>query len=546
MKFIKIGMNAMKKLTAFILASALFSGTYASASDFYRGGDISSLTYIEDLGGKYYDANGIERDALEILAQNGMNMARIRLSNNPGKGRGDGNYYLKEGYQNEEDCLNLAKRASEAGMDIQFTFNYSDYWSNGTRQIIPSDWVNEIKTDLGYDVSDPTFLKSMTASQRTQIISELETIVYDYTFDIMTKLKKQNTVPQYVSLGNEINGGLLFPFANTYNANMNSSNFELVFGSDISSDDIVCPADMASLAKFINAGYNAVKAVSPETDVIIHLADGTVTATYTWYFDELEKVGAKYDIIGASYYPAWTNSTIDSCVSFCNTLTSKYNKDIIIMETGYNWNEVTTDGYEGQLTSNTVYKDIYPSTQEGHYGYMSALFSGLRSVKNNRCRGVLYWDPLMIHVEDENGKNLSGWAYNEVTDEVEKNVVENTALFDFDGKAILSLNAFREDMLSHSTPAPTERPPKDMHYQISKITEHNSVIKPDIIPSQNAEKAFAIIAQYDENGRLTNVNVGRISPENTNFEAPRASSTAFAKCFIWNADMKMVSEQMKF
>ncbi len=536
----------MKKAIALILSSVLLGGTYASASDFYRGGDISSLTYIEDLGGKYYDANGIERDALEILAENGMNMARIRLSNNPGKGRGDGNYYLKEGYQDEADCLNLAKRAKEAGMDIQFTFNYSDYWSNGTRQIVPSDWVNKIQADLGYDISDPTFLKSMTTSQRTQVISALETVIYDYTFDIMTKLKEQNTTPKYVSLGNEINGGLLFPFANTYAANMNSSNFELVFGSDVSSDDIVCPQDWKSLAKFINAGYNAVKAVSPETKVILHLADGTVTGTYTWYFDELAKVGAKYDVIGASYYPAWTNSTIETCVSFCNTLTSRYNKDIMIMETGYNWNETTTDGYGGQLTSDTVYKDIYPSTQEGHYGYMSALFSGLRSVNNNRCLGALYWDPLMIHVEDENGNNLSGWAYNEATDKVEKNVVENTTLFDFDGKAILSLNAFREDMLSHATPAHPEHPSHNRHYQISKITEENSIIKPEITASEDAEKALAIIAQYDDDGRLINVNVGNIAHDNTDVTATRLPKTSFAKCFVWNEKMEMISEHVRF
>lgn len=533
----------MKKLTAFLLSAAIFGGTCATANDFYRGGDISSLTYIEDLGGKYYDSNGVERDALEILSENGMNMARIRLSNNPGKGRGDGTYYLREGYQDEADCLNLAKRAKDAGMDIQFTFNYSDYWSNGSRQIVPSDWVNQIKTDLGYDISDPTFLKSMAAAQRTQIISALETIVYNYTFDIMSKLREQDTVPKYVSLGNEINGGLLFPFANTYSANMSSSNFELVFGSDTSSDDIVCPEDWASLAKFINAGYNAVKAVSPETEVIIHLADGTVTGTYTWYFDALAKAGAKYDVIGASYYPAWTNSTIETCVSFCNTLTSRYNKDIMIMETGYNWNEVTTDGYPGQLTSDTVYKDIYPSTQEGHYGYMRALFAGLRSVKDNRCAGVLYWDPLMIHVEDENGNNLSGWAYSEATDKAEKNVVENTALFDFNGKAILSLNAFREDMLSHTNP---QNPTHNKHYRISEITEENSVIKPHITASRDAEKALAIIAQYDENGRLIDVNVGNISPDNTDFTAKRLPRASFAKCFVWNEKSEMLSDHMKF
>lgn len=434
----------MKKTLAVLISAAMFGSTCAYAADFIRGGDITELNYIEDLGGKYYDQNGVERDALEILAENGMNMARIRLSNNPGKGRGDGSYYLPDGYQNEADCLDLAKRAKAAGMGIQFTFNYSDYWSNGTRQIIPSDWVAQIKAEKGFDISDPTFLNAMTSAQRAEIISALEKIIYDYTYDIMSKLKAQDTVPEYVSLGNEINGGMLFPFANMYAAAMSATNHELIW-DNITSADVTCPEDKVTLAKFINAGYDAVKAVSPETQVVIHLAEAPNDA-FTWALGELNKAGAKFDVIGASYYPSWSNKTIENFVTFANSITKTYNKDILIMETGFNWNEVTTDGYPGQLTDIDAYKNVFPPTQDGHYGYISALFKGLRSVQNDRCIGSLYWDPLMIHVDDGTGKSLSGWAYLESDDSVQKNVVENTTLFDFDGKAIKSLDAFREDM----------------------------------------------------------------------------------------------------
>ena len=41
----------------------------------------------------------------------------------------------------------------------------------------------------------------------------------------MSKLKAQGTVPEYVSLGNEIRGGMLFPFGNTYDASMNRDRF---------------------------------------------------------------------------------------------------------------------------------------------------------------------------------------------------------------------------------------------------------------------------------------------------------------------------------
>jgi hypothetical protein len=76
---------------------------------------------------------------------------------------------------------------------------------------------------------------------------------------------------------------------------------------------------------------------------------------------------------------------------------------------------------------------------------MTALCESLRSVKDDRCIGFLYWDPLMIHVEAGDNSSLSGWAYRESDDGVEENIVENTTLFDFDGKAIESLEAYAED-----------------------------------------------------------------------------------------------------
>lgn len=416
----------------------------ASAQAFYRGGDVTEVNYIEDLGGKYYTADGAEEDVFKILSGAGMNMARIRLTNNPGKGRGDGTYYLPEGYQDEADCLDLAKRAKASGMDIQFTFNYSDYWSNGERQIIPADWVAKIKDELGYDVKDAEFLAAMTESQRKEIQEKLKSEVYEYTFDVMSKLKEQNTLPKYVSLGNEINGGIFFPFANTYDASLNRDKFELVFGDEVSEEDIKCPMDWEALTMILNAGYDAVKEVSPESEVIIHIADGSKDGTFKWYFDEYIKAGGKFDVIGASYYPAWSGNPIETCVDFCNNISKRYDKDIMIMETGFNWNAVCKNGYPGQLIDIDIYKDVYPPTKEGQANFVRDLFAGLKSVEDGRCLGALYWDPCMIHV-GEKDDSLSGWAYSEETDKAEMNVVENTTLFDFDGKALPALDAFAED-----------------------------------------------------------------------------------------------------
>ena len=474
---------------------------------FIQGGDMTEVDYIESLGGEYKDSDGNKVDPFEFLSQNGMNMARIRLSNTPGKGTGDGVYYLPSGFQDEEDCLKLAKRAKDAGMGIQFTFNYSDYWSNGSRQIIPSEWVKQIKDELGYDVKNADFLNSMTSEQREEIQDKLAEIVYNYTYDIMSKLKAQGTVPEYVSLGNEIRGGMLFPFGNTYDASMNRDRFELVFGDDKNADeDIKCPKDWEGLVKFINAGYDAVKAVSEDSKVIIHLDDGSKSNKFTYFFDELDKLGAKYDVIGASYYPAWTDNNAEACKEFCNEISKKYDKDIMIMETGFNWNETRKDGYAGQLKDSDVYKDIYPPTMTGHKNFMAELFNELKSVDDNRCLGVLYWDPCMIHVEDKDNKNasLSGWAVKESDDKTDVNVVENTTLFDFDGKAIPSVDVYK-----HSSSSKEE-------VNIQTASDEKNVKTRIENNTDSTKKVSVIVIGYDENNVINSVqNVSKEVNANT-------------------------------
>lgn len=410
---------------------------------FYQGGDVTEANYILSLGGKYYaPGSGTAEDPIKILSDNGVNMARIRLSNSPGKGHGDGTYYLPDGFQDLDDCLDLARRAKENDMAIEFTFNLSDYWSNAERQIVPSEWVESIKTELGYDIKDPSFLKAMTDEERSAVTDMLVRLVSEHVTDVMTRLKEQGTTPEFVSIGNEVNGGLLFPFAPSFDMQMNCDSFEAVWGDDQTDNDIPMPAQTEALARIMNAGYDAVKAVSPETQVVLHLANGAKLSSYTWALGIYENAGAKYDVLGASYYPAWSDNTVEGCVEFCNEVYGKYGKKILIMETGFNWNATRKDGYPGQLVDIEAYKDKYPPTPEGQKGFLSDLYNGLKSVNDGACIGAIYWDPLMIHVEDPENENasLSGWAYRESDDKPDGNVVENTTLFDFDGKALPVLN----------------------------------------------------------------------------------------------------------
>jgi arabinogalactan endo-1,4-beta-galactosidase len=360
-----------------------------------KGGDVSELTHLESFDAKYYDQNNVEKDMFQILKENGHDIVRLRVYNDPGKGRGDGEWYRQEGFLNKEDVLKLAKRAKSVGLQIQLTFHYSDYWSNGSVQNVPEEWQEQI-VGLSED----------------KAVEKLGELLHDYTKDVMQAMKDQGTTPEYVSLGNEMQKGILYPYGSASTSNWDN------------------------LALLLNAGAAAVEEVDPSSKIILHLDGAGEYEKYYDFFDHAEEAEVDYDIIGSSYYPFWSKITVDEVTDFYNEISGKYDKDIMVMETGFNWNPTLPDSFPGQLTDNGPYP-LSSSTPEGQKNYLIELFNGLKNVDQGRVIGVLYWDPIMI---DQPGV---GWAINEETDQVGKNVVSNTTLFDFDGKALKAHDAFK-------------------------------------------------------------------------------------------------------
>lgn len=386
-------------------------------TEFLKGGEISKLTYIEDMGGKFRDAEGNERDALQIMAENGFNLARIRVLNNPGKGRGDGTYYLPEGYQNEEDCLEMARRAKDKGMKIQFTFAYSDYWSDGEKQYIPSEWLKYID-DNG--ITDKQALTDYLADR-----------VYEYTKKVMLDLIEQDTVPDYVSIGNEMQYGVLF-------------------GHWQKSNGLYNTAGAKYQVQILNAGTKAVREASPSSKIILHSDNGGLVISKRGLFYNTFVSQVDCDIIGVSYYPFYNSSiSINAVVNEFNKMIAKYDKDVMIMETGYNWSQNRGDGYEGQLKDNGYYQNTYGETKEGQHAFLIELYAKLKTnVTDGRCIADLYWDPVMLY---DGGSYKIGWAVKESDDWADGNVVSNSNLFDFEGRALPSQEAMKYNTSASDT-----------------------------------------------------------------------------------------------
>lgn len=356
-------------------------------SDYIMGVDISSIIEVENAGGKFYNFDGEEEDIFTILAGAGVNYVRIRLWNDPYDD--DGNSFGGGGNDIETD-LQIAKRAVDAGMKVCLDFHYSDFWADPDKQTMPREWT------------------SYTRDQLAQV-------VYDYTYDVLKQFEEAGCLPSMVQTGNEINSGLLWNYGS------------------------------ASTWRNIYLSYatQAVKAVSSKIQTVIHLAQGATYSTISGYIDELEKAGVDFDVIGLSYYSYWhgSMSKFQDCV---DQLDKNYKYDICVMEYSYGYGDDSNEYTANIFSSDDEEDGGYRATVQGQASYIHDVNEVVASAKQGI--GSFYWEPAWLPLEgtswastyahsylvaqgDGGGEGTVSWA--------------NQALFDFGGKPLDSLKAFR-------------------------------------------------------------------------------------------------------
>jgi arabinogalactan endo-1,4-beta-galactosidase len=345
------------------------------------GADVSSLKKSEDKGGVYRDdACGVSShrarrgDALRILEDHGLNYVRLRVWVDPA-----------DGYHDKAELLEMARRAKARGLKVLVDLHYSDTWADPGKQTKPHAWA-------GYTVE------------------QLEQAVYDHAFDACRSLTAVGARPDMIQLGNELNSGMLWPDGHTWD-----------------------PPNWDNLARFLIAGHNAVKACSPGTKVMLHLANGGDNGLYRWWFDSITARSVPFDVIGASYYGYWHGSLGDLQANL-NDVSARYGKDVVVVETAYPFTLADDDGFAniiglpGQLVSG------YPATPEGQARNFRDVMSIVRAVPNGRGLGVFYWDATWTAVpgngwDPEDASSGNGW--------------ENQALFDFTDRALPAMNELR-------------------------------------------------------------------------------------------------------
>jgi arabinogalactan endo-1,4-beta-galactosidase len=292
------------------------------------------------------------------------------------------------GYSTAESALELALRAKRAGLKVLLDFHYSDFWADPSKQPIPEAW-------------------------QGQDLEELARTVRRYTRKTLRDFARAGARVDMVQVGNEITAGMLWPLGKIYTDGQ--------------------PDDWSGFSTLLSAGIQGVSDARTSRHrprVMVHIDRGGDNAGSRWFYDHILDQGVDFDVIGLSYYPIWHGS-LEDLQSNLDDLADRYEKDLVVVETAYPWTLDNGDDLENFITSLDQVPDAeqFPPTRRGQADYFEGLRRVLLEVPDERGTGFFAWEPEWLPGV--------GWAPGE------GNPNDNMTMFDWQGRGLPSLRAFR-------------------------------------------------------------------------------------------------------
>ncbi len=438
------------------------------SEDFIHGVDVS--TYLSEVqsGVKYYDENGTEKNLFQILKESGVNYVRLRLWNCPYvvdaqgsykyvdeagneysasqvketkkkwiiepqtdvspddasyfEGAGYDEYFLENGTQvyregygagncGIENVTEMGKIATYYGMKVLLDFHYSDFWADPKKQSVPKAW------------------KGMDMNAKTAALTE-------FTTDSINTLREAGVDVGMVQIGNEINNGMA---GETTDANVYT---------------------------LLKAGSAAVRAIDPNILIAIHYTDPQSESYQMGKADALDYNKVDYDVFASSFYPFW-HGTAQTLTTNLKKIADTYNKKVMVAEISYAWTYKDGDGYPDKVFEGAGDMDFnYPVDAEGQAAAVRDAIAAVAAI-GEKGIGTFYWEPAWVPpmAYDESAANAqqvleanmkawrlygSGWGSiyaketdPEIKDDMNGSEWNNQALFDFNGKALPSINVYK-------------------------------------------------------------------------------------------------------
>ena len=342
--------------------------------DFYFGADLSYVNEMEDCGVVYKDANNSIKNPFSIFKESGANLVRVRLWHNPSWTQ----------YSNYEDVKKTIAKAKAEGMKVLLDFHYSDTWADPQNQEIPAAWASQLNN--------------------TEALGEL---LYNYTYSTLENLSNSNLLPDIVQVGNEINGMILQQGA------------------------LKWPIDWQRNSYLLNKGILAVRDISAlknkEIGVMLHIAQ---PENGLWWFEQATQNGViDFDWIGLSYYPKWSEYTLDNVSNAFETLISTYNKRLMVVETAYPFTLEDSDS-AGNILGEDALIAGYPATEQGQLNFLNKL---VEVIESSGGEGLIYWEPAWV---SSNCSTLWGQGSH----------WDNATLFDHNFKANLGMKFYNASL----------------------------------------------------------------------------------------------------
>jgi arabinogalactan endo-1,4-beta-galactosidase len=306
-----------------IVALMLLAPLWARGADYAVGADVSFMGRAEQQGIVFADG-GKKQPALHILHEHGYRWIRLRLFHTP-----------TDLPNNLAYTIALAKDAKALGMKFLLDYHYADSWADPQQQPIPRAWAG-----LSH--------------------AELTKAVFEYTRDTVAAFRDAGVLPDMIQIGNEITHGMLWP-------------------------DGKLPENWDNFAQLVYAGINGMDAgrgngMRPK--IMIHIDRGADMKGTKEFLDKLDSYDVPYDVIGQSYYP-WFHGSLNELHANLSFMAAEYQKDIIVVETAYNWKPAEYVGKDAP----------FPESPEGQRQFLDELNRVVMQTPNGRGKGIFWWEP---------------------------------------------------------------------------------------------------------------------------------------------------------
>ena len=302
------------------------------ANDYAFGVDVSFVKQRVDRGQTFRDGDD-EKNPLTIFRDHGYNWGRVHLCNAP----------VERLPQTLDYVIASGQQLKERDMRFLLDLMFSNGWANPTMQPMPSGWEN------------------LTHDERV-------TAVYTFCRDSIAALKDAGAMPDMVQVGNEIGNGFLWPAGRLYPLTDRDSEWE-------------------NVGDYLKAGIKGIKEASGDVPVqiMVHVDHGGDIPLTRLFYDKMDEMDVDYDVIGLSFYP-WSHGTLMDLKDNLRMTALRYNKPIIVVETGYHFQP------------SSYFRDVtppFPETPEGQRQWLAAVNDIVLDVPNGLGRGVFWWEPMM-------------------------------------------------------------------------------------------------------------------------------------------------------